>query len=336
MPQTEPSPDTRGSDAVRWTAPPRETNAEGRSRRVGVEIEFNDLPIRDAAAVVQRLFGGEVRAGAGSDLIVEGTTLGDFTCEIDLAVAHKRAEDATLEKLRDVAVRVGAQIAPLEIVCPPVAWDEAHALDALARAMVRAGAQGTHAHPLYAFGVQLNPELPSLETGQILRTFQAFLLLEDWLRQSIAIDPSRRIWRFEAPFPHGYRAAVLDPGYAPDRARFIDDYLEANPTRNRSLDLLPLLTFLDEDRLRAALPDETIKARPTWHYRLPNSALEASDTPIGLEWDRWVMVERLAENPALMNEARRIDAELSSLPFVRSASGRAGFDTVIEALCAES
>ena len=38
---------------------------------------------------------------------------------------------------------------------------------------------------------------------------------------------------------------MLDAGYGPDLGALIDDYLAANPTRNRALDLLPLFAELD-------------------------------------------------------------------------------------------
>jgi hypothetical protein len=199
---------------------------------------------------------------------------------------------------------------PCEIVCPPIPWDKCHALDGLVAELRRLGAAGTREGLFYAFGAQLNPELPRLDVETILSTVRAFVLLRDWLRFEIDVDVVRRMAFFESPFPNGYCAQVLDPDYAPDLAGFIDDYLESNATRDRELDLLPLLCHLDEDRVRAALPDEKINPRPTWHYRLPNSEVERSDWSIGLEWDRWVRVERLAADPDRL--ARAADAWLDN------------------------
>jgi hypothetical protein len=45
-----------------------------------------------------------------------------------------------------------------------------------------------------------------------------------------------------------------------------------------------------------------VSARPAFHYRLPNTRFtEAADGPVA-EWNRWVLVERLASRPALMRE----------------------------------
>jgi hypothetical protein len=99
---------------------------------------------------------------------------------------------------------------------------------------------------------------------------------------------------------------VLAPGYAPDQAGLIDNYLHANPTRNRELDMLPLFAWIDEDRVRSCVPDARIKARPTFHYRLPDARIGDPGWSLALEWNRWCVVERLAadaERLAAMSEA---------------------------------
>lgn len=76
--------------------------------------------------------------------------------------------------------------------------------------------------------------------------------------------------------------------------QLIDDFITDNPTRNRELDMLPLFAHLDEDRVRARVDDPLIKARPTYHYRLPNTNLADPEWGVLTEWNRWVIVERLA------------------------------------------
>lgn len=88
-------------------------------------------------------------------------------------------------------------------------------------------------------------------------------------------------------------------GYSPDLAALIDDYLAANPTRNRALDMLPLFAHLDEPRVRAAIDDPQIKSRPTYHYRLPDSRVRMPGWNITREWQRWLVVEHVAADPEL-------------------------------------
>ena len=76
----------------------------------------------------------------------------------------------------------------------------------------------------------------------------------------------------------------------------IDDYLAFNPTRNRDLDMLPLLLHLDGARVRAALPNEKINGRPAFHYRLPDARVSDPGWSVAPDWNRWVAVERLASD----------------------------------------
>ncbi len=88
---------------------------------------------------------------------------------------------------------------------------------------------------------------------------------------------------------------MLQPDYPADVGRLIDDYLEHNPTRNRPLDLLPVLAYLDKDRVMSKVEDpHLVKARPAYHYRLPNCLTDEPNWRIAREWNTWVAVERLA------------------------------------------
>lgn len=281
----------------RWAAPPVADRADGGRRRVGVEIEFSGLDVAQAAQATARRLGGAVRTLSPHLALVEGTGFGDFRVELDMRLAHADVEGDIERTLRDLAADIGAVVVPVEIVCPPIAWDRAHALDDLRADLHRMGAEGTRDALLYAFGAQLNIEPPSLAAADLLAAMRAFVVLRDWLRADIQIDTLRRLTDFAAPWPIPYCQRILRPDYAPEIARLTDDYLSFNPARDRDLDLLPLLASLDEARVRRRAPGEKIRPRPAWHYRLPNSEVNAWDWSLGLEWARWVRVERLAADP---------------------------------------
>ena len=194
----------------------------------------------------------------------------------------------------DVVGRVGQLLVPTEVVTPPLPWTALDMVDDLAAALREAGAEGSAASAAYGFGLHLNPEVARRETDYLLAHLRAYLLLSDWLRRDIHLDATRRVLPHADPFPVEYARLVLDPGYRPGLARLMDDYLSHNPTRNRELDLLPLFASLDEARVRAALDDERVKPRPTFHYRLPDMALEEHGWRPSDEWRRWLEVERLA------------------------------------------
>jgi hypothetical protein len=108
------------------------------------------------------------------------------------------------------------------------------------------------------------------------------------------------------PVETAVRVDVVDPDYSPDMPAFIADYVAANPTRNRPLDLLPLLALNDPGLTkRPPLQGQKVKARPAFHYRLPNSLIDDPDWSVAREWDQWLLVERLAGDPGLVRRLSR-------------------------------
>jgi hypothetical protein len=161
----------------------------------------------------------------------------------------------------------------------------------------------------------LNPEVPDREPATVLAYLRAFLLLEDWIIENAEVDLSRRIAPFIRPFPETYRRRVLALDYAPDAQQLLADYVAANPTRNRGLDLLPLFCALYGDSFLAQVEEaELVKARPTFHYRMPNCELSTPDWSPRADWNRWVALEKLAEDRALLAELSSAYLETFDLP----------------------
>jgi len=302
----------RGSAAHALVEPPYSLASNGCERRIGVEIEFANLDSRQAAQLVRKRFKGQLQEQDPHRFAVLGTEFGDFTVELDWRYVHgskssKEGGEPTRDRLPEKTVSdilerefyttlgdIGRLWVPVEIVAPPVPITRLPELDVIVQDLRTAGAEGTDEGFLYAFATQLNPEVPSFEHESILAHLKAFLLLSDWLRKEIDLDVKRRLLPFIDPFPKRYVEKVVDPEYRPSREQLIDDYLEANPTRNRELDLLPLFSELDPHRVRARIDDPLIKARPTFHYRLPDTRLRDPGWGLVTEWNRWVRVERLA------------------------------------------
>jgi len=306
--------------------PPRSRNAEGRQRRLGIELEFGDLTLAQTTDIVQRLFGGRIESKDAYRNEVTGTDCGDFLIELDAVLAHAEPGEGVATEFEEViAERIGDVASlwlPMEIACPPVEIGEIGRIEELVVALREAGATGTAQQLYYAFGCQFNPEVPDLEIETILRQFRAYLLMEDWLRMVSGRDISRRLLYFANPFPRRYARAVLARGYDPDWPAFIDDYLEDNPTRNRDLDLLPLFAHVDRERLERRLADPRVKARPTYHYRVPDSRIDEPDWSLTLEWNRWVLVEELAEDADRLEDMRKA--------FLERANGRNAWAREVE------
>ncbi len=303
-----------GGEALEpYEPPPRATTATGAPRRVGIEVELGNLTLHEALDVVASALGGEIVAESPSVGRVRGTRLGDFDVELDSATLKERSTLRALESLgveRELAAKVeqsvlrfARELVPVEIVAPPIPWHELPLLDPLWVALRRAGAEDTHDSIFYAFGLHLNPEAPDLEASTTIAFLRSYLLLEEWLAAVSAVDLSRRVAPYIRPFPEAYRRLVLTPGYAPAWPELVADYVAWNPTRNRPLDLLPLFAEV----CGLDLSDEVdtwplVKARPTYHYRLPNCEIARAGWSPAIEWNRWLSVERLAGAPELLAE----------------------------------
>jgi hypothetical protein len=314
--------------------PPRPKAQSGQSRRVGVEIEFAGLDAKAAASLVCKTMSGTVSEKSPHQYNVCGTPWGTFTVELDTQYAHPdghmdelilQADDQWIKAaltlgrdvdsgLRKAIGDVVAGIVPTEIVSPPIDWDQLGVLTPLLEALRVAGAQGTDGNILYGFGVHLNPEIAEGSADYILAHLRAYLLLSDWLRQQIDMDLTRRILPHADPFPHAFVVRMLDPDYRPDLATLIADYCEANPTRNRGLDLFPLFAHLAPDALGECGDDQRIKARPTFHYRLPDARLSDPEWTIVQEWNRWVAVEALAADAHSLRELAKRYLEQADRP----------------------
>jgi hypothetical protein len=279
--------------------PPRLTNAEGRPRTVGVEIEFAGLSAEEAARALADRFGGSVEQHDPHAFVVEGTGFGKLSVELDSRFVHPAPDGDSL--IRSVGSKIvswvgsaASYVIPCEIVTAPIPMPDLPAVDELVACLRAAGAKGTQDGALYAFGLHFNPEVPDRQASTIAAILRAFVLLNPWLRRQVAPDATRSLLGFADPFPDAYVRRLADPAYRPDLAGLIDQYIAENPTRNRDLDCLPLFRFLDEDRVLAALPHEKIRSRPTFHYRLPDARVSDPGWSIAPDWNRWVAIEQVA------------------------------------------
>lgn len=314
---------------IELAAPPQRRNAAGHLRSVGVEIEFGSLTARQAAAALAEGLGGGLLEEDAHALIVKGTVIGDLMVEIDTRYAHPQRHPGTphgrLSKSgADMLGRVSGYFVPRELVTPPISLDRLPLLDQAVGVLRRAGAR--ERGPA-AFGLHFNPEPPRLDAETITAILKAFLLLNDWLRrESRPRHPSHRLG-FGRDFPRSYMRRVVSADYWPDLDPLMDDYLAANPTRKRDLDLLPLFLFFDERRVRARLPNEKIGKRAVLHYRLPTARVSQPDWSIAPDWNRWMAVERLAaDRPRLERLAAAYLAQPRNTREWAKVSARLAFD----------
>jgi hypothetical protein len=322
------------TERTRYLAPPLERNAKGEMRKVGLELELGYLTLERTLEIVQGALGGEIVADSRTEGAVLGTDFGRFKVEVDSTPLKERSylrpfqalgldpDSPTALLVEDSVLQVAREFVPLEVVTPPIPWDRMAELDPLWASLRAAGAEDTRSSLLNAFGLHLNPEPPDFEPATLLGTLRGFLLLEDWIMAQADTDLMRLIAPYIRTFPEPYRRKILEPGYQPDWTTFVDDYLAASPTRNRPLDMLPLLAHLKAPGLEERVEDwALVSARPTFHYRLPNCELARADWTPAEEWNRWVQIERVASDRVLLEELSRAYLDTPDLPLRMQRSG---------------
>jgi len=295
------------------------TDASGQLRKAGFEFEFGNLPIVDTARALQRSLGGELDILSPFEALLHDSIMGKLKIERDAdllkSVRYRRWLESLgvkfspgslaneIETNIDNASRL---LIPCEVVTEPIPFDQLDKLDSLIGTLGGLGAEGTQHSLIYAFGLHINASIPDLAATTIRRYIQAFLLLYTWIIDSSEIDVTRRFFtKYIDPFPHEYMELCLANDYEPDTPTLIDDYLRHNPTRNRALDMLPILCELDRQRVMEGINDDErklVKGRPAFHYRLPDCKVNEPGWSAAAAWNRWVFVETLAANAPLLSE----------------------------------
>jgi hypothetical protein len=298
-----------------FETPPEPLTAEGRPRRVGIEVEFMRLGAGKAARALAAGLGGRVVGEDAHAFKVLGTAFGDLAVELDLRHAHPQRHGQVLPVRlgRRGAALLGHALGPAvpcELITEPLPLDRLPEIGRIVGILRRAGAGGPRL-PLVLLplvgtpGLHFNVDAPRLDARTLTAFLRAFVLLDPWLRRAGAGPDQGQPPTYPPCYPEDYVRRILAPGYEPGLQRFADDYLAANPTRDRGLDLLPILLLLDEARVRAKLPREKIGARPALHYRLPQAHIAEEGWTLAPDWNRWVAVERLAGDGGRLDELAR-------------------------------
>ncbi|WP_037374240.1 amidoligase family protein [Sediminimonas qiaohouensis] len=273
---------------------PTPLNADGKPRKTGVEIELGGLSEACVAEVCTATLGGIATQGDGPFWTITQSSIGKI--EVYLDIFLRKAERSAL---RDFALEIGREVIPVEIVTDPLDMNGLKALVGLCDALRHAGALGSEGGLLFGFGLHLNIEIASDRDADIVRPLLAYALIEDWMRSANPIDESRRVLPFSDPYPTDFVRGLIGLGPDATLTDVITLYLQRTPTRNRGLDMLPIFAHLRPDLVAHTLPKAT-SARPAFHFRLPDSRIDNPDWSIAQEWQRWITVERVAADTALL------------------------------------
>ena len=284
--------------SAEFDLPPKVKKDDDTVRMVGFELEFSGISLDQTAEVVLSTPGGQLVSETSAERVIHTDSLGEFLIELDWEYLKRKASEIDrgeegsewLEPLSQAA----AVLVPVEVVCPPIPLTNLSALTPMVRGLREAGAMGTEESLVAAYGVHINTEIPRPDAQMLFSYLRAFAILQWWLVDAHEVNPTRKVSPYIDLYPQAYLRQVFSRSEATMDDVF-DDYLEHNASRNRALDLLPMLAEIDSDRVREAVDDPKIKARPTFHYRLPNCHIERPDWSLAGAWNTWCVVERLAD-----------------------------------------
>lgn len=303
---------------MKFKTPPVPKNQKGEERSIGFEFEFTGVEMADAAKMVVDLYGGEAEQVSGYEFKVKDSDYGTFSLELDASLFLNKKYEGVLksvgldveklqnkDKLEDTLREMASTVVPFEIITPPIPFSQLDALNKLVDKLREWKAKGTGSSFFYAFGLHLNPEVPELTAESLLRHLKAYVMLDAWIRQDADIDISRKLTPYINGYEMKYIRHILQEGYRPDLETLIRDYFEFDNSRNRPLDMLPVFRFLEEELTEELLDEKLTSARPAFHYRLPNCSIQDESWSLGEEWNRWWLVERLADDEQTLNQYAR-------------------------------
>ena len=289
--------------------PPITINFKGEERSAGFEFEFTGVEMEAAAGLIQALYGGEINKISTYTFEIFDTQFGNFKLELDAQLLNEKKYEPMLKsigidisnlknihsiegKIKDFA----SSIVPYEITTPPIRISQIYNLNQLIEGLRTLKAKGTGSSIFYAFGMHINPEISDASTETLLNHLRAYVLLDPWIRHDASINLSRQVTPFIKEFKEDFIQLILHPDYKPTLEEFIRDYFMFDNSRNRPLDLLPLFMYLNREHTVPFLKDTLTMPRPAYHYRLPDCSIEDPRWSLASEWNRWVLVETLAED----------------------------------------
>ena len=283
---------------VTFKTPSITVNGDGSLRRVGFELEFSGLALDETINTVQSSLGGNLIDTNPAEQLIHVDSMGDFNVEIDwdflkrTAKVNNQNEDDS-KWIQQLSI-VASALVPVEVVCPPIPITSLNLLDPMVSRLRRAGAVGTEESLIATYGVHINTEIPNLDAETFFAYLRSFSLLQWWLVEAHHVNTSRKISPYIDLYPENY-VKLLASQTSPCMDKIFEDYLEYNASRNRALDLLPILADIDKPRVFDKVNDPKIKSRPAFHYRLPNCNIEHNEWSLAQSWNIWWVVEQLAQ-----------------------------------------
>ncbi|MCR9108866.1 amidoligase family protein [Marivita sp. XM-24bin2] len=278
---------------------PVEQTADGNDRLCGIEIEFAGPTEHETGDLIAREFGGTVKDGGDHSVTVCDTEFGDIGVELDITL--RKREDLPFLKESLDAFR---GLIPVEVVTPPLSRAQLERFNSVCTALRQAGAMGSRSGVLLGFGVHLNPEVVAPDHRHTLDTITAYALLEPWLRDKEKVDTTRRMMPFVEAWPRALISELVNTTFE-SLADVMQVFARHVTSRNQSLDLFPLFKHAEPELFDKVFNvEDKTSARPTFHFRLPDSRIDEADWSLLQPWQLWRQVELVAANEALLSALR--------------------------------
>ncbi|MBR9884605.1 MAG: hypothetical protein GYB21_13510, partial [Oceanospirillales bacterium] len=216
---------------MQYRLPNKVRTQDGEVRRVGFELEFSGVTLEETAKALKEQLNGRVLSQTEAELELELPELGTFNIELDWDFLKRKAAKSDADNSAEQWLKPLSQAAhllvPVEVVCPPIPVDQLDRLDTLVETLRSLGAQGTEESLIAAYGVHINPELPSLDAATLHDYMRAFCLLQWWLVDAHEVNPARKISPYIDLYPHEYQVALFE-AVNPDMDTQFNLYLTHN------------------------------------------------------------------------------------------------------------
>ncbi|WP_339108682.1 amidoligase family protein [Thioclava sp. GXIMD4216] len=303
--------DIRIAAPERFAPLPNRTGPDGTPRRIGVEVEFAGLDEAETARLAATFLGGTAQRAEGDDWKVRGTRIGDLDIYLDIALRKSLSGP-----LRDLGMRLGREVLPVEIVTQPLTLEQLADLSTFLTTLRERGALGSEASAFYGFGVHFNPSIAGPD--HVVRPLLAYALLEPWMRRALPIEMTRQALPFTDRYPEKLVRHLVELGPEASLPDVIRAYREATLSRNHGLDMLPVFVKLHPEIIAASDgKGGTVNPRPAFHFRLPDCRISDPQWSLDYEWRRWWLVEQVASKEAVLRQlCRDWPAEHSGMNFL--------------------
>ncbi|MEO0771959.1 MAG: amidoligase family protein [Pseudomonadota bacterium] len=264
-------------------------------RRVGCEVEFAGLDEQDVAQALKSRLGGQIDQENEHVFHLKNTSIGGLKIALDTALP----KDPDTAAARAVTGLL-AKVVPVEIVTPPLPFEDVTVFSDALDGLATQGAVGSQNGMLYGFGVHLNVELPGLAHPHTYRTIRAFAALEPVLREVYPINLTRRVMPFIKTWPDGFVQELFErrPMTLMQVMAMAANHIAS---RNYALDLFPMFKEGAPRAFEAFFPHDTAtKARPSFHFRLPDSRVGEQGWSLLEAWTMWRLIEDVAQDDQVL------------------------------------